>query len=109
MKMITSELDGKKHILSVPITQDVSTEDKDRLQGKEKIAIKCSKVSNEILAVIEEPVFYANRKEEISTRVFGTFGKTHPKIERIMAQGDFLISGKKMHFLRDVEFNDGMD
>jgi len=26
-----------------------------------------------------------------------------------MAQGDFLVSGKSMRFLRDVEFNDGMD
>jgi len=54
-------------------------------------------------------VFFENRREEISTRVFGTFGKTHPKIERIMAQGEFLVSGKSMRFLRDVEFNDGMD
>lgn len=108
MKMITDEA-GQKHILSVPITQHISAEDKERLAGKDKIAIKCTKLSQEILAVIEEPEIYANRKEEISTRVFGTFGKTHPKIERILAQGDFLISGKKMHFLRDVEFNDGMD
>jgi len=26
-----------------------------------------------------------------------------------MAQGEFLVSGKSMRFLRDVEFNDGMD
>lgn len=108
LKMITAD-DGKKHLLSVPITQHISTEDKDRFQGKSKIGIKCSKLSDELLAVIEEPVFFQNRKEEISTRVFGTFGQTHPKIERILAQGDYLISGKSMHFLRNVEFNDGMD
>lgn len=108
MKMITDDA-GKKHILSVPITQHVSAEDKERLSGKAKIAIKCTKVSPFTLAVIEEPEFFENRKEEISTRVFGTFGKTHPKIERILAQGDFLVSGKRMHFLRDVEFDDGMD
>jgi len=108
MKTISDD-DGKKHILSVPITQHVSAEDKERLTGKSKVAIKCTKVSPDILAVIEEPEFFDNRKEEISTRVFGTFGKTHPKIERILEQGDFLISGKKMHFLRDIEFNDGMD
>lgn len=109
MNMITSEVDGKKHILSVPITQHITAEDKDRFAGKGKIAIKCTKISQEILAVIEEPVIFDNRKEEIATRSFGTFGKTHPKVERIMAQGDFLISGKSMRFLRDVEFNDGMD
>lgn len=108
LKMITAA-DGNKHMLSVPITQHITSEDKERFQGKTKIAIKCSKLSEEILAVIEEPVIFENRKEEISTRVFGTFGKTHPKIERILAQGDFLISGKSMHFLRNVEFNDGMD
>lgn len=108
MKTISDD-DGKKHILSVPITQHVTAQDKERLTGKSKVAIKCTKVSPDILAVIEEPEFFDNRKEEISTRVFGTFGKTHPKIERILEQGDFLISGKKMHFLRDIEFNDGMD
>ena len=47
-----------------------------------------------MIAVIEEPVFFENRKEEISARVFGTQSTKHPKVERIMAQGDFLISGK---------------
>ena len=108
MKMITGD-DGNKHLLSVPITQHISAEDKKRFEGKSKIGIKCSKLSDQLLAVIEEPVIFANRKEEISTRVFGTFGKSHPKVERILAQGDFLISGKSMHFLRNVEFNDGMD
>ena len=108
MKKITDD-QGKKHLLSVPITQPVTKAEKAKLEGKSKIAIKCSKISDQILAVIDEPVFFENRKEEISTRVFGTFGKTHPKIERIMAQGDFLVSGKSMRFLRDVEFNDGMD
>lgn len=108
LKMITGD-DGQKHMLSVPITQHISAADKERFQGKSKIGIKCSKLSEELLAVIEEPVIFDNRKEEISTRVFGTFGKTHPKVERILAQGDFLISGKSMHFLRNVEFNDGLD
>ncbi len=108
MKMITDD-DGKKHILSVPITQHVTAGEKEKLEGKHKIAIKCTQLSNDILAVIEEPVFFENRKEEISTRVFGTFGTTHPKIERILTQGDYLVSGEKMHFIRDVEFNDGID
>jgi len=62
--------------LSVPITQHVTQAEKLKLEGKAKIAIKCSKVSDQILAIINEPVFFENRKEEISTRVFGTFGKT---------------------------------
>jgi hypothetical protein len=35
--------------------------------------------------VIENPVFFENRKEEISARIFGTFSTKHPKIERIVA------------------------
>lgn len=79
------------------------------LKGESKIAIKCSKISPNVLAVIEEPVFFDNRKEEISTRTFGTFSTKHPKVERIMAQGDFLVSGKKMRFVSKILFNDGMD
>jgi len=50
----------------------VGEEDKERLQGKEKVAIKCTALSDQILAVIEKPEFYSNRKEEISARAFGT-------------------------------------
>lgn len=59
--------------------------------------------------MIENPVFYENRKEEISARVFGTFSTKHPKVERIMAQGDYLVSGSNMRFVKNVEFNDGLD
>ena len=33
----------------------------------------------------------------------------HPKIERIMQQGDYLVSGSAMRYVRKVTFNDGMD
>jgi 3'-phosphoadenosine 5'-phosphosulfate synthase len=61
------------------------------------------------LAVIEGPEFYENRKEEIATRVFGTSSHKHPKIDRIWKQGDYLLSGANMRFLKKIEFNDGMD
>jgi len=59
--------------------------------------------------VIEDPVFFENRKEEISTRVFGTQSLKHPKVERIVQQGDFLISGKSMRYTKNILFNDGLD
>lgn len=31
------------------------------------------------------------------------------KVERIMAQGDFLISGKSLSFVTEIQFNDGFD
>lgn len=63
---------GQKHLLSVPITQYVTAEQKEDLKDAKKVAIKCTKISDEVLAVIEEPVFFDNRREEISARVFGT-------------------------------------
>ena len=72
MKTLTDSETGEKHLLSVPLTQAVTAEDKERFAGKEKIALKCSAISEEILAVVEGPCFFDNRKEEISARVFGT-------------------------------------
>lgn len=109
MNTITEEETGEKHLLSVPITQHVTTAEKERLEGKPKIALKCSKLGPQVLAVIEEPEFFDNRKEEICARTFGTQSVMHPKVERIMDQGDHLVTGKKMRFLKHVEFDDGMD
>lgn len=108
MKTVTDS-HGKRHLFSVPITQPVTKEQADSLKGEKKIALKCSKVSNTVLAVIENPVFFENRKEEISARIFGTQSVKHCKVERIMAQGDFLVSGSKMRFVHKIEFNDGLD
>jgi 3'-phosphoadenosine 5'-phosphosulfate synthase len=109
MKTLTDST-GKKHLFSVPITQDVTKEQREELKGEKKIALRCPQVlGNAVLAVIENPVFYDNRKEEISTRFFGTFSHKHPKIERILVQGDFLVSGSSMRFVRNVEFADQLD
>ena len=104
-----SDSNGQRHLLSVQITQDVTEEQKASLAGQKKVAIKCSAISNDVLAVINEPVFFENRKEEICARQFGTFGFKHPKAEVIAAQGNWLISGSSMHFTKRVTFNDGMD
>jgi len=85
MKTITTP-DGKRHLFSVPITQPVSKDEYETLKSEKKIALKCSALGHdEILAVIENPVFFDNRKEEICTRTFGTMSAKHPKVERIMA------------------------
>jgi hypothetical protein len=55
------------------------------LKGEKLIALKCSALGNEsVYALIENPVFFENRKEEISARVFGTLSTKHPKVERIL-------------------------
>jgi len=105
MKTVTTA-DGQAHLLSVPITQPATTEQKDCLSSCKQIALKWN---GQVLAVINDPVFFPNRKEEISTRTFGTFSTKHPKIENIMQQGDWCVSGASMHFCCHVQFNDGID
>jgi 3'-phosphoadenosine 5'-phosphosulfate synthase len=110
MQMKTLTVNGRKHLFSVPITQHVTKEQREELKNEKRVALRCRTVLNgEVLAVIENPVFFENRKEEISTRFFGTSSLRHPKVERIVTQGDFLISGSSMRFLRNVEFNDQLD
>lgn len=97
MNMVRDQ-SGNRCILSVPITLHVTNEQKKNLEQFKQIAIKCSQISPDVLAVIYEPEFFTNRKEEICAKKFGTSSKKHPKIEKIWNQGDWLISGKSMRF-----------
>ena len=109
MKTLTDN-NGKRHLMSVPITQHCTKEQMEALKFEKNIALKCSVLSaNDVYAIIENPIFFKNRKEEISARVFGTFSTKHPKVERILAQGDYLVSGLSMRYVRKVEFKDGLD
>jgi 3'-phosphoadenosine 5'-phosphosulfate synthase len=101
-----SDKNGKRHLMSVPITQHVTAEQKAELEGKPAVAIKWN---GKVLAVMHKPVFFDNRKEEICARTFGCFSAKHPKAETIMSQGDFLISAESTRFFERVQFNDGMD
>lgn len=84
MKTLTDST-GFKHLFSVPITQSVTKEQYETLKSESRIALRCPNVNNnEVLAIIENPVFFNNRKEEICARIFGTFSLKHPKVERIM-------------------------
>ena len=78
MKTITDG-EGKRHLLSVPITQPVTTEQRSCFAASPKIAIKCTEIgSDSILAVINNPVYFENRKEEICARTFGCMSENHP-------------------------------
>lgn len=109
MKTVT-DASGKRHLLSVPITQHVTDAEKKALEGQAKVALRCSSVHGEkVLAVLHKPTFFENRKEEICTRTFGCFSAKHPKAETILAQGNWLISAESTHFFTRITFNDGMD
>jgi 3'-phosphoadenosine 5'-phosphosulfate synthase len=105
MKTVTDE-NGEVHLLSCPITMHVKEEQKVALEQEKKIAIW---YKDECYAVINEPCFFENRKEEIVSRVFGVFSGEHSGAQPIMAQGEWLVSGASMDFLKRVTFNDGMD
>jgi len=96
MNKKTLTVDGKVHLMSVPITQHCTTEQKESFKDAENITLT---YKGKNLAIINKPVFFANRKEEICTRTFGCFEQNHPYAERIMAQGDWLVSGESMHFI----------
>ena len=106
MNKKTLTVDGKVHLMSVPLTQHCTTADKERLEKATAVTLT---YKGKNLAVINKPVFFENRKEEICTRTFGCFEKTHPYAENIMAQGDFLISGDSMDFIEKIMWNDEMD
>lgn len=104
MKTITDS-EGKRHLMSVPITQHVTAAQKAEFEGKPKLALTCSSIgSDKIVAVINNPVFFDNRKEEICARTFGCMSEAHPCAETIFAQGDFLVSGDSMHFVSRPDF-----
>lgn len=105
MKTVT-DATGQRHLLSVPMTMHVNDEQKAALEGQKKFAIK---YKGETYAVVNEPCFFENRKEEICARTFGCFMGEHAGAAPIMAQGNWLVSGASMHFTKRVTFNDDMD
>jgi 3'-phosphoadenosine 5'-phosphosulfate synthase len=105
-----TDANGNKHLFSVPITLPITNEQYEALKGEAKITLKCSSVlGDEVVAILEEPTFFANRKEEICARTFGTLSAKHVKAERIMAEGDWLVSAKRTIHTQRIHFNDGMD
>ena len=109
MKTITDG-EGKRHLLSVPITQSVTAEQRSCFADSPKVALKCTAIgSDKVLAVINNPVYFDNRKEEICARTFGCMSANHPCAQTIFAQGDFLISGESMRYVNRPVFNDGND
>lgn len=105
MNTIT-DADGERHIQSVPITQYVTKDQMEALKDEKKIALTWK---GDVLAVIEDPEFFDNRVEEISTKTFGTRSANHPFIARMEQQGEYLVSGAKMRFTQRIKYNDDLD
>jgi 3'-phosphoadenosine 5'-phosphosulfate synthase len=75
----------------------------------EKVLKIINKFTGKVVAVIENPNYYYFRREEITTKLFGTFSNNHPKIKKYFSQGNYLLTGKVIHFLEEIRFEDGLD
>ena len=63
---------------SIPIVLPVTTEDKERLEEEEDIALV---YEGRLIAVMHSPEFFPHRKEERCSRQFGTANRGHPYIK----------------------------
>jgi 3'-phosphoadenosine 5'-phosphosulfate synthase len=106
LQMKTLTVNGERHLMSVPITQHCTKEFKEANEKASSIVLTWK---DDVVAIINKPVFFENRKEEICTRTFGCFESTHPMAENICNQGEFLISGASMDFVKKIMWNDEMD
>merc|ERR1712166_397177 len=106
MNKKTLTVGDKVHLMSVSITQHVTEAQKVAFANAKNITLT---YKGRNLAVINAPVFFENRKEEICTRTFGCFSQQHPYAENIMSQGEWLVSGESMDFIEKVMWNDEMD
>jgi ATP sulfurylase len=85
MKTLTDST-GKSYLMSIPITLDCTKEQMEALKMEKQIALTCSSISasSEVYAIIENPVFFENRKKEIAARVLGTLSKKNSKVMKIL-------------------------
>eukprot|EP00811_Abedinium_folium_P033197 NODE_6180_length_1697_cov_28.762420.p1 GENE.NODE_6180_length_1697_cov_28.762420~~NODE_6180_length_1697_cov_28.762420.p1 ORF type:complete len:451 (-),score=138.95 NODE_6180_length_1697_cov_28.762420:345-1610(-) len=99
--------DGKLLPMPVPIVLPITGEQKEKLVGQSKIALKDA--AGNLVGTISDPEIFEHRKEERATRTFGiNADKEHPYIEMIMNAGEWLIGGNVEVFER-IRYNDGMD
>jgi 3'-phosphoadenosine 5'-phosphosulfate synthase len=90
---------------SVPIVLSLSADDKKRLEDVSALTLTYDKKP---VAILRNPEFYYQRKEERCSRQFGTDNPNHPYIKLIMESGDYLAGGD-LEVLERIKWNDGLD
>ena len=95
-------------LLSVPIVLPCTAYTKAAIEASDKNAVALVSKHGKILAILRNPEIYANRKEEIVSRIFGVIDKGHPYISHIYNGGDWLIGGE-VELLGRIRYNDGLD
>jgi 3'-phosphoadenosine 5'-phosphosulfate synthase len=98
--------DGSFVNMSVPIVLALSDEDKTRLADESAITL-CYPADTP-RAILRNPEFYSHQKEERIARTFGTTHPEHPYIEKVLADGDWLVGGD-LDVLEPITYGDGLD
>jgi 3'-phosphoadenosine 5'-phosphosulfate synthase len=99
---------GTRVSMSLPITLSCTSFTKDSIEASGKSAVALVTQMGQTVAILRNPEIYANRKEEIVTRMFGVIDPGHPYIQHIYSGGDFLIGGE-VELLGRIRYNDGLD
>jgi 3'-phosphoadenosine 5'-phosphosulfate synthase len=76
--------------------------------GSSQIDVALTTRMGQTVAIMRNVEIYANRKEEIVTRMFGVIDMDHPYIANIYNGGDYLIGGE-LELLDRIRYNDGLD
>ena len=92
--------------MSIPITLSCTSFTKDLITNASAVALVTQ--MGQTVAILRNPEIYANRKEEIVTRMFGVYDPGHPYIKHIYSGGDYLIGGE-VELLERIKYNDGLD
>jgi 3'-phosphoadenosine 5'-phosphosulfate synthase len=106
----------KRVSMSVPIvlpctqyTKDAIEKEIARMEGTNGVAsVALVGKHGNFLGVLRNPEIYANRKEEIVSRLFGVIDMGHPYIKHIYTGGDWLIGGE-IELVERIRYNDGLD
>ena len=98
----------KRVSMSVPIVLPCTGYTKQMIEDSGKKAVALVNKHGHIMAILRNPEIYANRKEEIISRIFGVIDPGHPYIAHINSGGDWLIGGE-IELLERIKYNDGLD
>lgn len=97
--------DGNVKNHSIPIVLSLTEKDKERLADVSSLTLTYDKKA---VAILRNPEFYFQRKEERCARQFGTNNKDHPYIKLIYDAGDWLVGGD-LEVLDKIIWSDGLD
>lgn len=90
---------------SVPIVLSLSETDKNRLIDVSAFTLTYQRKP---VAILRNPEYYYQRKEERCSRQFGTCNPDHPYIKMVLESGEYLVGGD-IEAIERIKWNDGLD